>query len=85
MLKVVVLLSVPSLTVRVMVTGPPFWFAAGVTVTVRLAPLPPNMILALGMIVVELELPVTVNDATGSSKSPTVNDKAPVATSSFIL
>ena len=40
-------LNDPSLTVTVMLAVP-FWLAAGVTVTVRLAPLPPNTMFPLG-------------------------------------
>ena len=59
--------------------------AAGVTVTVRDAPLPPKTILAFGMIVVLLELPVRVSVPTALSTSPTVTASAAVALSSLII
>ena len=51
--------SVPSLTVTVIVAVP-LWFAAGVTVTVRLAPLPPKTMFASGTSVWFDEVAVTV-------------------------
>src|SRR5436190_14965424 len=42
-----VAVSGPSVTLTVVVAGP-FWFGAGVTVTVRFEPLPANTILPLG-------------------------------------
>ena len=82
--KLDVAVAVPSLTVRVMVDVP-FWFAAGVTVTVRVAPLPLKTRLALGTNVVFDELPVTVRLATAVSASPTVKASAPVFVSSLIV
>jgi hypothetical protein len=58
--------------------------AAGVIVTVRLAPDPPNTMFAFGTSVVLLELPLTVKLATAVSISPTVNESALVAVSSFV-
>jgi hypothetical protein len=81
--NVSVAVNVPSLTVTVIVAVP-LKFAAGVTVTVRLAPEPPNTIFAFGTNVVSLELPLTVKLATAVSKSPTVNEIALVAVSSFV-
>ena len=52
-------MSVPSLTVSVMVAVP-LWFAAGVTVTVRAAPLPPRTMFASGTSVWFDEVAVTV-------------------------
>src|SRR2546428_5468675 len=61
----------PSLTVTV-ITALPLWPAAGVTVTVRLAPLPPKTMFALGTRVVFPELPLTVRLPGAVSTSPTV-------------
>src|ERR1051325_230158 len=57
--KTDVVAFVPSLTLRV-ICAVPDWFAAGVTFTVRLAPLPPKIIFAFGTSVVAEELPETV-------------------------
>ncbi len=73
----------PSLTVTVMVAEP-FKFAAGVTVTVRFAPEPPNTMFAFGTNVVSLDEPLNVNEAAAVSTSPTVNEIALVAVSSFV-
>src|SRR6266508_421594 len=54
--------SVPSLTVTVIVVVPD-WLASGVTVTVRLVPLPPKTIFAFGTRVVFEEAPETVRAA----------------------
>jgi hypothetical protein len=81
--KVSLVVLTPSSTVTVIVAVP-FWFAAGVTVTVRFAPDPPNTIFAFGTNVVLLELPLTVKDAAAVSVSPTVNEMALVAVSSFV-
>ena len=51
----------------------------------RLAPLPPNTMLAVGTSVVFDELPVSVSDAAGVSTSPTVKLRAAVAVSSFVV
>src|SRR5689334_9139013 len=83
--NVVGVVVVPSPTVNVIVTGPPFWLAAGVTVTVRFAPLPPITTFALGMTVVFDDEPVTVRLPAAVSTSPTVNDSAPVDESSLIV
>jgi hypothetical protein len=82
--KVVLVLTAPSLTLTVIVALP-FWFAAGVTVTVRFAPLPPNTIFPFGTSVVLLLEAVTVREDTGVSWSPTVNATAPVAVSSLVV
>ena len=81
--NVSVAVKVPSLTVTVIVAEPDK-FAAGVTVTVRFAPEPPNTMLAFGTNVVSLELPLTVKDVVAVSKSPIVNEIALVAVSSFV-
>jgi len=74
----------PSLTVSVMVLVP-FWSAAGVSVTVRLAPLPPTTIPLLGISAVLDELPVTVKLAAAVSLSLTVKVNAPAGVSSFTV
>ncbi len=73
-----------SQTVRVMVVVPD-WSRAGVMVTVRLAPLPPKTMLALGTSVVLDELPVTSRSAAAVSTSPTVKGMAAVAVSSAVV
>ena len=61
--------------------------AGGVTVTVRLAPDPPMVILPDGITVVLLELAVTLRLPAEYSKSgsPTVNDNVPVLEFSLIV
>jgi hypothetical protein len=51
---------------------------AGVTVTVRFAPLPPNTIFPFGTSVVLFELPLTVRLPAAVSTSPTVKLRGPV-------
>ena len=70
--NVSVAVSEPSLTVTVMVAVP-FWLAAGVMVTVRLAPLPPKTMLALGTSAVFDDEPDTVRLPAAVCASPTVN------------
>ena len=82
--KLVLLLSCPSLTVTVIVAEP-FWLVAGVTVTVRFAPLPPNTTFALGTSVVLEELPLTVKLPAAVSASPTVKLIGPATASSLIV
>ena len=82
--KLLEVVAVPSLTLRVM-TAVPFCWAAGVTVTVRLAPLPPNAILAAGTSAGLEELPVTVRLPAAVSASPTVKAKVPVDVFSLIV
>ena len=74
----------PSETVRVMVALP-VWLAAGVMVTVRLAPLPLMTILPLGISVVLLELPVSVSELAAVSVSPMVTASAEVAPPSLMV
>src|SRR5436189_2191500 len=69
--KVSLAVKAPSLTVTVMVEVP-VWPAAGVTVTVRLLPLPPKTMLPLGTRPVLEEAPLRVRLATGVSGSLTV-------------
>src|SRR5438128_885412 len=76
--KGLIAVLVPSLTVTV-ICAVPVLPAAGVTVTVRFAPLPPNTIFAFGTRVVEEELPETVRLVAGVSASPIVNGIATVA------
>src|SRR5436189_18377 len=68
---------VPSLTVRVIVAVPVLPDAE-VTVTVRFAPLPPSTMLAVGTRVVEEEALVSVRFAAAVSASPMVNGIAAV-------
>src|ERR1051325_499772 len=74
-------LAGPSLTFSVTVAVPD-WLAAGVTVTVRLAPLPPNVMLAPGTRVGLEELPDSARLASGVSTSPIVNAIGPAGTCS---
>ena len=83
-LNVSVSVFAPSLTVTVIVADP-LWFAAGVTVTVRFAPLPPNTMFAFGTRVVLLEVPVRVRLSTGVSTSPTVKPNGPKTVSSSMV
>src|SRR5215470_6120016 len=69
--KLVLVLAWPSLTVIVTVLVPN-WLAAGVSVTVRFAPLPPKTMFAFGSSVWLDELPLSVRLAAGVSASPTV-------------
>ena len=81
-MKLVLLLSPPSETVSVIVTGPPLALAAGVTVRLRLAPLPPSTRLPAGNSAVsELEA-VTDRLPAGVSASPTVKAMGPSTVSS---
>src|SRR6266511_3277723 len=82
--KLVFVLDCPSLTVSVIVAEP-FWLVAGVTVTVRLAPLPPKTMLPLGASVGVDELPLTVKLPAAVSASPTVKLIAPVGASSLMV
>src|SRR5688572_25529806 len=59
----------PSDTVTVIVDVP-LWLPAGVIVTVRFAPVPPNTILAVGTTAVLLDTPVSVRSAGSVSASP---------------
>ena len=56
----------------------PDWPAAGVTVTVRLAPEPPSTMLETGTSVVFDDVRETSSDPAAVSASPTVNATAPV-------
>src|SRR5262245_21868815 len=76
--------AVPSLTLTVIVDEPD-WFAAGVIVSVRLAPLPPTVMLAFGTNAVLDELVETVKPAAAVSVSPTVNARPEIEPSSLIV
>jgi hypothetical protein len=82
--KLIGVLAVPSLTVTVIVAVP-VWFAAGVTVTVRFAPLPPKTMFAFGTKVGLFALPLTVRLAAAVSTSPTVKLSGPTATPALVL
>src|SRR6266481_3940611 len=73
-----------SLTEIVMLAVPN-WFAAGVTVTVRLLPLPPKTMLAGGTRVGLEELELKVSSVAGVVSSPTVNGMAAVEVSSLTV
>ena len=73
--KLEVAVRAPSLTVTVIVAEP-LWPATGVTVTVRLAPLPPNATLAAGTKTVFEEAAETVRLVAAVSTSDTVNARA---------
>src|SRR5437867_6410239 len=75
--KLVLALRVPSLTVSVIVAVPT-WPLAGVTVTVRFPPLPPNTMFALGTSVGLEELADTVRLVSGVRASLTVKASGPV-------
>ena len=76
--KIELVVRVPSDTLSVMVDVP-FCPAAGVTLTVRLEPVPAMAMLAEGTSVVLEELPVTARIDGDSSASPTVKARLPVA------
>src|SRR6266513_509459 len=75
--KLVLVLLGPSFTVTVMVVLP-VCPAAGVTVTVRLAPLPPNTIFPLGTSPRLDDAPLNCRFAGATCASPTVNGIGPV-------
>src|SRR4051812_6098637 len=82
--KFVPVVALPSLTETVIVAVP-FWFAAGVIVRVRFAPLPPKTKFAFGTRVGLDELPFTVKLPTAVSASPTVNAIAAPGVSSLAV
>ena len=65
--------SLSTVTTVSVIWAVPVCPAAGVIVTVRLLPLPPNTTLALGISVVLLDCFETVSKPTAVSSSPTVN------------
>src|SRR5436190_4166089 len=82
--KVSLALAEPSVTVTVIVAVP-VWPLPGVTVTVRLGPLPPNTIFPFGTRAVFDELPLTVRLAAAVSASPMVNGMAAVGVPVFTV
>ena len=82
--NVSLLLRAPSLTVTLMVALPD-WFAAGITVTVRLEPLPPKTILPFGTSPGFEDVPLTTRLEAGLSASPTVKLIGPVEVSSAVV
>src|SRR5947209_7532843 len=72
-----------SVTETVMAAVPD-WLAAGVRVTVRLAPLPPNTMLPSGTRLVLEEVAATVSRLAGVLASPTVKAIGPATVSSLI-
>ena len=82
--KLVLVVNVPSVTLVVIVEVP-VCPVAGVTVTVRLAPLPPITTFAVGTSVVLEELPLTARIVGDNSASPTVNASALVAVPVAVL
>src|SRR3954471_7805629 len=77
-------LALPSLTVTVTIALPN-WFVAGLTVTVRFAPLPPKTMFPFGIRDEREEVPVTVSALAAVSASPMVNGMAGVAASSLMV
>ena len=82
--KVVEAVATPSLTV-IVISVAPFWLAAGVIVTVRSDPLPPNTMFPLGTRVVTLELPLRLRLIAGVSASPILKGIAVVAVFSAVV
>src|SRR5579859_6790103 len=82
--KLVLVLNDPSLTVTVM-SVVPLWLDTGVTVTVRLEPLPPNAILPFGTSVWFEDTPLTVKLLAGLSMSPTVKPIGPATVPALIV
>jgi len=74
--KFVLALYCPSLTLTVIVTTP-FWLAAGLTVTVRLDPLPPKTMLLVGTSVA-LDDPCSRQTPRRTLRIPTVKPSAAV-------
>ena len=81
--KLVEAVSVPSLTVMVMVELP-LRPDAGVMTALRAAPLPPKTILAIGTSIAFDEVADSVNVPGEVSPSPTVKAIGPVGVSSFV-
>jgi hypothetical protein len=69
---------IPSFTETV-INALPVAFEAGVTVIVRLVPLPPSVMFAFGTTVVLPEVAETVRLAGAVSGSPIVNAMGPIA------
>src|SRR5437773_184158 len=83
-INVTLVLFTPSLTVTAMLAVP-VSLGAGLTVTVRLAPEPPNPMLPSGTNAGLDELPLKVKLPAAVSPSPTVKLSAPVEVSSSIV
>ena len=75
--KLVFVLNCPSLTLIVIVAVP-VWLVAGLTVTVRFAPLPPNTMLFVGTSARFDEFALNVRLPTGVFTSPIVKLNGPV-------
>src|SRR2546428_826994 len=82
--KLVLLVLVPSLTLKV-IWAIPDWLAAGVMVTVRLAPLPPKEIFPFGTRPRVPELPDIDKLPGGVSRSSTTTISGPKTPSSVIV
>ena len=82
--KLVLVLYCPSLTVKVMVAVPD-WPETGVTVTVRLLPLPPKTTFSLGTNAGLEEFALKARLATGVSASPMVKLSGPVEPSTGMV
>src|SRR3954469_14670537 len=82
--KVVVVAACPSLT-PIVIVAVPNWLETGVTVTVRLAPLPPKTILLRGTRPGLDELFVNTRLASAVSTSPIVKLNGPVDVSTLIV
>src|SRR2546423_8343946 len=82
--KVIEAVALPSLTVIVMFAEP-VWPAAGVIVTVRLLPPPPNTIPATGITEGLEDVAASASEETGSSGSSIVNAIGPVAVFSRVI
>ena len=77
-------ISDPSSTLRVIVVEPD-WLVAGSRVTVRVEPLPPNVIFDKGMSPGLEEEAVSTNELAGVSASPIVKLIGPKTVSSGVL
>src|SRR3954466_12496807 len=82
--NVLVAVSEPSLTISERVAVP-FWLLAGVTVTVRLAPEPPKMMLPLGTRVGLEDVPLRARLPGAVWASPTVKARGPTGVSSLVI
>src|SRR6267378_27426 len=82
-IKLLLVVDDPSLTVSVIVAVPN-WLAAGVSVTVRFAPVPPKTMFAFGTSVRSDEPPPTVRFVAGVSASPTVKPMVLEGVSSLV-
>src|SRR6266487_6194146 len=82
--KLLLARNCPSLTLTVIVALP-VWPVAGVTVTVRVVPLPPNTMLFSGTSVGLDELPLNVKLPAAVSTSPIVKFNGPVVPFTLIV